>query len=164
MRTSKHVVLWSIAIFGLEIMLWPISVQSMEIEIMQPRHKSRISIRNGDNVILMLGIEDSDVSSRIQIYVNGRPLTEVTPDTDGLCGPEDFCSLSIVLPSQAFGTGQVELEALAIKKNSEVIAVADITFLVEMNNASTSCRCSMNSAGPPPKFPRRCRSASSCSG
>ncbi len=119
-------------------------VVSMELEFLQPRHRSRISVRKDDHVVLMLGIEDLDRSSKIQLLIDNRPLAMAAPDTDGLCGPEDFCSLSVLIPSLALGTGQVEIEALAVKKNEEVIAVATIVVTVSLNTASTSCRCSVN--------------------
>ena len=94
--------------------------------------------------MLMLGIEDSDPSTKIQIVVNSNILAEVSPGTDGLCGPEDFCTLSILLPSAALGTGQISIEALAVKKSNEVIAVAEISLQIFANNATTSCRCSVS--------------------
>jgi hypothetical protein len=116
----------------------------MELEFLQPRHKSKISVRKDDNIVLMLGIEDLDRSSRIEILVDNRHLALAAPDTDGLCGPEDFCSLSLLIPSRTLGTGQLEIEALAVKKNEEVIATAAISIMVTLNTASTSCRCMVN--------------------
>jgi hypothetical protein len=134
-------ILYLILIFGSKLCTL---LLGMEIEILQPRHESTISIRAGDDVVLMLGIEDSDQSSKIQIMVNGRAIIEASPGTDGVCGPEDFCTISILLPSATLGTGLISIEALAIKNGEEVIAVSEISLSVIYNNASTSCRCTVS--------------------